>query len=268
MPLALRSLGSGSSGNSFVATNGDQAIVVDAGFSKRRMVAELRHLQDSGLSLAAIVLTHEHFDHSRGAIELARVSGAPIVATRGTLNALAEGLSDPTIARIAVGSTESFDIASFSIGFRPVRHDAQEPVGLSIAADDSVAVIAIDLGTASKADADWMSNCDLLVIESNHDSTRLMNGPYPGHLKRRIAGRLGHLSNDQAAACIAQAVGVGRARVIWLAHLSEVNNTRTEALHRARREVADTEIAVAVCARDRPSLTWSSGRQFRQATLW
>src|SRR5207237_7850480 len=113
----------------------------------------------------------------------------------------------------------------------PISHDANEPVGVLIEHGEHRAALATDVGSIDDRFLEWASLADLLIVDSNHDLERLWHGPYPYNLKRRIASPRGHLSNVQAADCIARAAERGRVRWAWLAHLSEPNNTQRRALH-------------------------------------
>ena len=81
---------------------------------------------------------------------------------------------------------------------------------------------------------DALSGCDLVMIEANHDSLLLQDGPYPWRLKERVSGRLGHLSNAEAAGVLKNSVDQ-RCQAVVLAHLSEKNNTPELARTSAQR---------------------------------
>jgi len=100
---------------------------------------------------------------------------------------------------------------------------------------------------------------ELLVLEFNHDAEQLVNGPYHAKLKRRIASPLGHLSNADAAACLTGALSRSH-RAVWLAHLSEVNNTQRRAGDAARaaaRAAGYPDLPIHIAARRGLSLHWN-----------
>ena len=65
--------------NCYIVHAGNQAIAIDVGGDPAPMLA---HLTEHRLTLAAICLTHRHFDHAYGVAQLARVTGAPVYASR------------------------------------------------------------------------------------------------------------------------------------------------------------------------------------------
>jgi phosphoribosyl 1,2-cyclic phosphodiesterase len=218
----LAVLGSGSAGNAVVVECGGRRLLIDAGFSCREIE---RRLELVGLAEAAfdgIVLTHEHSDHSRGAARFARRHGLTVHATRGTLDEL--GFFDAELPTVTLRSGAVQEVGAFAVEPFTVPHDAREPVGLVIedAAGRRVG-LAADLGSRSQLAWGRLHDLDALVLETNHDLEMLRSGPYPGPLKQRVAGRHGHLSNDDAASGVPELLGD---RLHWLVlyHLSRTNN--------------------------------------------
>src|SRR5262249_24994220 len=181
--------------------------------------------------LSAILLTHEHGDHANGAAALAVLHQIPLVSDPRTLK---EVLAQPPAPAIAVqpmaieqielpvgGSTQIPDLMLRSF---PVSHGAVAPCGFVLSTAAWRVAVATDTGECGPAVVEALRGAHLLVLEANHDRERLLAGPYPWHLKRRILGGTGHLSNEQAAAALEQALDDGP-RWIWLAHLSRTNNT-------------------------------------------
>jgi phosphoribosyl 1,2-cyclic phosphodiesterase len=124
---------------------------------------------------------------------------------------------------IRPGKPES--LANFEVTAIQVSHDAAQPCGFLLRCDGTAVTVLTDLGCASAAAAEAIAESDLVVLEANHDETMLRTGPYPIHLKRRIASDGGHLSNDSSAELLATALtGTTHLPTIWLAHLSETNN--------------------------------------------
>jgi len=105
----------------------------------------------------------------------------------------------------------------------PVPHDAREPVQYVFSDGDARLGVVTDLGTVTQHVVEKLSGCQALVIECNHDLDMLMAGPYPDGLKRRVAGRFGHLSNADAGRLVA-ALDRSRMRHLIAAHLSQQNN--------------------------------------------
>lgn len=221
--LRVAVLGSGSSGNSLLLESGSDRILLDAGFSCREMERRLRSVGVEPDGLQAIVLTHEHQDHCRGAELLARRYHLPIYASRGTLEGCR--FSRPAELRLipfAVGFP--FTASGFVLEAFPVPHDAREPVGLVVedAGHRRLGLVS-DLGRFPRRLATPLARLNVLVQETNHDLDMLRSGPYPWSLKKRVAGENGHLSNDQAAAGLCDLL-CDELEVVVLYHLSRTNN--------------------------------------------
>jgi phosphoribosyl 1,2-cyclic phosphodiesterase len=225
-------LGSGSRGNAVVVESGGQRVLVDAGFSPRALARRLAAARMAPESIDALLLTHEHTDHACGAADAVTRWQWPVLATAGTLAAL-PALSAPPFAVLTPGVPVA--IGALSVAALPIAHDAREPAALVFTDTHSGArgAVALDLGRVPDGFAQALGPLDVFVLESNHDTQRLAEGPYPAMLKRRISSGAGHLSNAQAAGLLAACAAVGLGSVI-LAHLSETNNTPELALGATR----------------------------------
>lgn len=216
-------LGSGSGGNSVLVESGGKRLLLDAGFSCRETESRLRRVGVAPESLAALLLTHEHDDHVKGARRLSTRHRLPVYATAGTF-AGGEPGAELCAAGIRVRSGEPFEVAGFQVEPFAIPHDAREPVGYVVedAAGHRLGLVA-DLGCPSRLAWGRLRDLDLLLLETNHDLDMLRSGPYPWVLKQRVAGRHGHLSNRQAADGLAELVGE-RLRHVVAYHLSRTNN--------------------------------------------
>ncbi len=220
--MKLCVLGSGSRGNAVLIHSRGTRILIDAGFGPRTMAHRLASVSVDPRSIEAVVLTHEHTDHSKGAASGARKFGWRCHATAGT----ASHCNLPASETKTIAAGMEFAIGDITLNVVAVSHDASEPVALvaTSAATGVRAAIVYDLGMVTQAVRDALDRIDLLVIESNHDVQMLRDGPYPTSLKRRISARNGHLSNREAGILTAECAHRGLSHVV-LAHLSEVNNT-------------------------------------------
>ncbi|MCB1007948.1 MAG: MBL fold metallo-hydrolase [Acidobacteria bacterium] len=222
-PLRVVVLGSGSGGNAVVVESGGRRLLVDAGFSCREIERRMRAVEVDPASIDALVLTHEHEDHVRGADRFARRHRVPVYASAGTL--AGTRFAPEIAARVErIESGRPFEVAGFEIEPFDIPHDAREPVGFVIAdgAGRRVGLVA-DLGCRSRLAWGRLTDLDLLLLETNHDLEMLRSGPYPWSLKQRVAGRHGHLSNVDAAEGLPELVG-DRLRFVVLYHLSRTNN--------------------------------------------
>ena len=232
MGLSFTLLGSGSSGNATLVSDGDVHVLVDVGLSGRETTRRLRECGTEPEQISAIVVSHEHGDHCRGVAPFAKDLDLPVFITDGAMQAAALSLDARKFRRISSGS--AFDV--YGLGFTPfsVPHDAADPIGFTIEKDGIKIGIILDLGFVSNLVVERLKGCDGLILESNHDTRMLQAGPYPWALKQRVQGKLGHLSNDTVGEYLAHGYD-GKARHIVLAHLSEKNNLPELALSRGRQ---------------------------------
>lgn len=227
--MRVVSLGSGSSGNAILVRNDTTTILVDDGFNVRTLLSRLHQAHVRPEDISAILLTHEHADHAGGSRAFARRFGIPLIADPRTLNALCAqpergmpGAPPPDRVELPVGrmmTWQKIEIRSF-----PISHDAVAPCGYVLSSAAWRVVVATDTGMVTDAMLEAMRMAQVLIIEANHDRERLLNGPYPWHLKQRILGPTGHLSNEQTSRALESVLDDGP-RWLWLAHLSRTNNT-------------------------------------------
>lgn len=232
MALSFTLLGSGSTGNVTLVSDGETHILVDVGLSGRETT---RRLREAGLEpdkISAIVVSHEHGDHCRGVTPFAKDLEIPVFMSETAF--LESGMSlDPRRLR-RIDSGAGFEV--FGIQFTPfaIPHDAADPIGLTIEKGGVRIGIVLDLGYVSNLVCERLKGCDGIIIESNHDINMLKVGPYPWTLKQRVMSRRGHLSNDHVSEFLANGFD-GKARHLLLAHLSQKNNLPELALLSAQR---------------------------------
>ncbi|MFL5543993.1 MAG: MBL fold metallo-hydrolase [Gemmatimonadaceae bacterium] len=226
--MKLWVLGSGSSGNAVLVETARSRILVDAGFSPRVLKQRLAVAGVAPDSIEAVVVTHEHTDHVKGVASAARKWGWTIVSTAGTRMMCPDWSELPTIL---TPRKSTVVVGDFHLETVPVSHDANEPIAVIVTSIDegSRAGIVYDLGHITESILRALDKLDMLVIEANHDEGMLRAGPYPPSLQARIRGKLGHLSNGEAARAASQSIHSGLNNIV-LAHLSEKNNTPRTAL--------------------------------------
>ncbi len=247
MMLRVTFLGSGSGGNSTLVAWGATRVLVDAGFSAREIELRLRLHGESASGLTAVLVTHEHHDHSKGLRVLQKRTGVPVLASSGTCDGThAEGLGPFDHEHVEAG--ESVRLGDFRVTPFRVSHDAREPLGYVFEAPDGSRLgYASDIGMMTPEVAEALSCCEYVAIEANHDPEMLAHGPYPWHLKRRIASDHGHLSNEAAAETIGAIAG-DRLRHVFAIHVSRTNNTPQLAGAALRRGLARAGVDVPVTA--------------------
>lgn len=214
-------LGSGSTGNCCYIASEKTCVLVDAGFGIRSLQ---RRLKEAGLPTRkpdAILVTHGHHDHVCGLRSLVKNWDTPVFINRGSKGE-ASGIEEIPEAQL-VDFTSGFSVGDLDISTFPVPHDAAEPVGFRVSWRNITGAVATDLGEITSDIKKHLTGCDWLVIESNHDEEMVKIGPYPWDVKRRVLSRRGHLSNHALAKFFASDFD-GRARHVFLAHLSQQNN--------------------------------------------
>ena len=262
--MKVHILGSGSEGNAILLESDKQRILIDAGFGVRELARRLRSVDVEPDTVTALIVTHEHQDHVRGAGAAARRYHWPVYATAGTLKrdkqknalrrepageahmpiSLSIELAAPTatgtskkkkIVKHVVNTQDEVELEDFQLRFVKAPHDAREPVAL-VATTKSTGErvgIAYDLGHLTERFIHCFADVDVLILESNHDGAMLRTGPYPWSLKQRVAGPNGHLSNAEAALMARSCVHRGLRHLV-LCHLSQVNNRPEIALKTMR----------------------------------
>lgn len=243
-------LGSGSAGNAILVEAPKGYLLVDAGFSWREIKARARRAGFDLRGIDALILTHEHADHTRGLPTLYR-RGTTVVASPGTLRALGHRF------RRAVPLNGDLELLGLRIHAFPVPHDAAEPRGLTLTSGGSRVGIATDLGEVTHLVMEELSGCKALVFEANHDLEMLLSGPYPWALKLRILGPLGHLSNDAAGEALAGLADSVSA--VFIAHLSQENNRPGLALETVARYLGRWDGALYLTYPSRPSAVLDLG---------
>lgn len=226
-------LGSSSLGNCALLRTGYSKILIDAGFSGKRIEGLLSELGESIDTIDAVFLTHEHQDHAQGIRGLARRSDLPVYANRDTASAVQEKLSKRANWKI-FQTGDGFEYRDLKIESFSIPHDAYDPVGFTfhwgqqndlLQPPQSLAWVT-DLGYVPENVKAHLSEVETLVIESNYDEEMLENDTKrPWSTKQRIRGRHGHLSNKAAYEALDTLRGKGRLKNVILAHLSKDCNS-------------------------------------------
>ena len=255
-------LGSGSRGNATVIHCGNEAILIDAGFSARELQARLNNAGLDGLRFHAILVTHEHDDHVRGLRVCAKKLDTPVFATTKCANILRSRDSQlrQFVTFVAGGS---FDIGCFGICPFSIPHDAEDPVAFAVYCQGVKVALATDVGFVSSTVEYELQDCGTLVVESNHDLNMLAASSRPWSVKQRIMGRHGHLSNESSAQLLEHTVTANTQHVI-LAHMSSECNTPEIAVRSGQEALAHlsrTDIHLALASQNAPLATaWLKAR--------
>lgn len=242
MSLFISSLNSGSNGNCYYVGNQHEAVLVDAGISCLETEKRMKRLGLSFDKVKAIFISHEHSDHIRGVEVLSRKYQLPVYITSKTkLNGrlvLEEHLAKTFC------TTKPVQIGGLEVLAFPKLHDAIEPHSFVIACNQIKVGIFTDIGFACQQLIYHFKQCHAAFLEANYDDEMLMNGRYPYHLKHRIRGGKGHLSNAQALQVFTEHKPNFMGHLL-LSHLSKDNNCPKLARQLFKDYAEGTEIIVA-----------------------
>lgn len=242
MSLQIASLNSGSNGNCYYVGSHEDAVLIDVGISCREVE---KRMSRSGLSLKklrAVFISHEHSDHIKGLEVFVRKHGIPVFISEGTHRRTWVDLSGVSIsyftdeARVKIGS---LDVRSFR-----KHHDAADPYSFVVSSNDTHVGVFTDIGRPCAGLEKHFSMCHAVFLEANYDSEMLQAGNYPFHLKRRISGGKGHLSNEQALKLFIEKRNPALSHLV-LSHLSQENNCPILVNDLFKKHAGQTKVVVA-----------------------
>jgi phosphoribosyl 1,2-cyclic phosphodiesterase len=248
MALQIASLNSGSNGNCYYIGNDTEAVFIDAGLSCRETERRMRVLGLDMRKVKAIFISHEHADHISGMTTLSRKWELPVFITPATHTRTRLPLL-PQFT-VAFRPNEAVHIGRLSILPFVKHHDGCDPHSFTISCDGVRVGVLTDIGRVCKEVIHHFSQCDAAFLEANYDEVMLEQGRYPYHLKNRIRGGKGHLSNREALELFKQHRPEGMSHLL-LSHLSKENNDPQLALDYFRTYAGTTEVVVA--SRYKPS---------------
>ena len=215
---------SGSSGNCLFVETENTKILIDAGVSLKRIETALASINVSTNDVDGVIVTHEHSDHIQSLGNLSKKFNIPVYATPKTYDAMpkqTEKISDANKKNIKID--EPFSIGDINITPFQIPHDAADPCGFTIVANDKKISIATDIGHMNNTILKYIDGSEFILLEANYDSEVLKCTKYPFKLKERIAGPNGHLSNKIAGQTINYLIKSGLKNAV-LGHLSKESN--------------------------------------------
>ena len=249
---------SGSRGNSTFISAGGAKILIDAGKSFKALRESLASIGEDICDIDAIFITHEHNDHISALKTMSHKHAIPIHMLY--VSALIfKGCNDEKLCanlQMYRGSSFETDVKGLHVKAFPTPHDSDGAVGYRITFKDEAGcetaiAVTTDIGYVTDTLCENLAGCVAAVLESNHDSEMLKNGPYPYDLKKRIASKKGHLSNAECASFAAHLYESGL-RHLLLAHLSEENNLPELAYNEVFSAIADESFDLKVASQDAP----------------
>jgi phosphoribosyl 1,2-cyclic phosphodiesterase len=227
--ITLCAIASGSNGNCYYIGNGREAVLVDVGISARRTVARMKLRNLLPESVKAILISHEHTDHTSGARVMSKRFHVPVYVTSRTYMAMYSHQRPMAPKFFEPGSV--IQVGSFRIYPFLKNHDAAEPCSFRIETGGLQIGVFTDIGVPCENVIQHLGLCHALFLETNYDERMLWEGRYPWPLKRRIGSDHGHLSNDQAFELLRDYSGQ-QLKAVFLSHLSAENNTQEIAMNR------------------------------------
>lgn len=228
MSFCFCPLRSGSSGNALFVQAGGVRVLVDAGLSGKAVERAMGDIGATPDTLGAILITHEHTDHTAGVGVLSRRWDLPVYATEDTWIAMeAKGcLGEVALKnRRTFANDQDFYVGDLAVSPFSIPHDAADPVGFALYHAGRKLCVATDLGHISHGWMKAIEGSDLVLLEANHDPDLLRASTrYHARLKSRILGKRGHLSNADSGSALTELAELGLRHVI-LGHLSAETNT-------------------------------------------
>jgi phosphoribosyl 1,2-cyclic phosphodiesterase len=255
--ITVSVLGSGSRGNATFIKTERVRLLLDAGMSRKEIATRLESIGEDPDGIDAVLITHEHGDHSGGLRSLLQDLAIEAFLTAGTIHAIRADQYELSRSKIVtVQPGVAFCIGDVEVFPFRVPHDAAEPVAFNITCAGTKITQLTDIGYVPDWVAERLRGSHVLILESNHDLEMLRVGPYPWNLKLRLMGRYGHLSNTAVSRFIREQYD-GMAEHLLLAHLSSKNNhpeiAKQEAVRALRHRGLDTE-GLGVTSQDEPTL--------------
>jgi phosphoribosyl 1,2-cyclic phosphodiesterase len=242
MALFITSLNSGSNGNCYYVGNQREAVLVDVGLSCRETEKRMLRLGLSMHKVKAIFISHEHSDHIKGLPLIAKKYQLPVYITPGTLKN-GRLLLENHLVKLLRGY-EPVQIGELTITAFPKFHDAAEPHSFIISCQNVKVGVFTDIGCPCENLVSHFKQCHAAILEANYDEKMLAQGNYPYHLKRRISGGYGHLSNRQALELFKTHKPEYMSHLL-LAHLSKDNNCPDLARNMFVPHAGSTQVIVA-----------------------
>lgn len=235
--MKLLPICSSSKGNSTYIGTKEKGIAIDIGCSYKAFCGGLSAIGADIGAVKAILITHDHSDHTKGLLTLTKHTEIPVYATEPTLNYLIrQGMVSAAADLRNVDELGKIDFEA-DINCFPTPHDALSSVGYRFDFGNQRLGFATDLGHVTEEVRKNLIGCRTVFIEANYQPERLRSNPnYPEYLKKRIFSDIGHLSNPDSAEFCAELVRNGTVSIV-LGHLSQENNTRELAFEAVRRRL-------------------------------
>ena len=224
--MKVITLASSSRGNSTVVVGERTKILIDAGLCLRDIENKLKKIDVNPSEINAILITHEHIDHTKGVGAFMRKhKNTYLVLHEKCAAAVIRRAGEVDLRRVAAFTEKPFNLGEFRARAFCIPHDCSACVGFVLEKEGKKISIATDFGHIATGLVENFYNSNLVILESNHDEKKLLANPkYSASLKQRILSNYGHISNNTAAKIICELAQNNVSQVV-LAHLSPENNT-------------------------------------------
>lgn len=257
MSIFITSLNSGSNGNCYFISNGQEAVLVDVGISCREIEKRMARLGLSMDIVKAIFISHEHADHIRGVVVLARKYQLPVYITPSTLKNSPISLEEDLVRSFT--AHQPITIGGLSVTAFLKFHDASEPHSFIVEGNGVKIGVFTDIGAPCEQLIHYFKQCHAAFLEANYDDEMLEKGRYPFSLKKRITSGNGHLSNKQALDLFIAHQPVFMSHLI-LSHLSKDNNC-PQLVYNLFRKHASKSIDIIVASRFQETSVYTIGNK-------
>ena len=240
--MEIISVGSSSSGNSYIIKVNNKAIVLDAGLSCIKITRALEASDMDVSDVESILITHEHVDHVKSVRTLVRkCQNATVYVSHGTYenSNCFNDIDENRICFIGAGGECPKD--DFIIRAFPLNHDAAEPIGFSVIHNDEKLSVVTDTGIVTEDIFEEIKDADTLVLEANHDEDLLMYGSYPYRIKLRIKSDEGHLSNRAAGELLAELLNYRNANAENTGNTGGTDKSASDADEDGSANIIETE---------------------------
>jgi phosphoribosyl 1,2-cyclic phosphodiesterase len=242
MCLFISSIASGSNGNCYYVGNATEAVLIDAGISCREIEKRMQRLGLSLQNVKGLFISHEHSDHIQGVAVLAKKYKLPVYITTSTLQNSRLYLSGHPVRSFQ--NHESISVGNLTVTTFSKAHDAVDPFSFTVTDAGIKVGVFTDIGVPCAHLVRHFSECHAAFLEANYDEHMLLHGTYPAHLKARIRGGNGHLSNRQALDLFKNHKPAHMTHLL-LAHLSKNNNCPKLVQSLFNAYAGNTQIVVA-----------------------
>lgn len=249
--FSVSSLGSGSKGNASLVAFADTLLMIDNGFSCKETEARMFARNIQAEQVTHILVTHEHSDHCKGVSAFANKYSLPVFMSYGTsLHKSAGSIEDLRI----FDSHSAFNCGEIKVSPVVVPHDAREACQFIFQVNQKKIGLLTDLGSVTPLVYEQYSDCNILLLEFNHDYEKLLSGSYPAKLKARVSGDFGHLSNRQACEFLRK-VSTDQLDYLVAMHISEQNNC-AKVVEQEIKEVELNPLTQLILAKQNQGFDW------------